>query len=94
MKRQKVITRSNTVWSALITLTIAVLPYLQQGMRTNFEQFEWSYVISVTISTLATIIARYNAETEIYTPHGLPGRDYKSVTNQASYSDEHGSHDN
>lgn len=94
MKKQKIITRSNTVWSALITLAIAVLPYLQQGMRTNFEQFEWSYVISVTLSTLATIIARYNAETEIYTPHGLFGRDYRSVATQVSHTNEHHLDDN
>ena len=84
MKQQKFILKSKTVWGALITLFLAVSPYLQDGIENGMTRNHWLQISSILLGTASTIVGRYKARGEIYTPHGLPGRDYISATHQAS----------
>ena len=90
MSKQKIITKSWTIWSALLTLAIALSPILEQGVETEFEDFDWLGAVSILLTTSSTIFGRYRAKEQIYTPHGLPGRDYVSETHQVFESPDSG----
>lgn len=77
MKSQKFILHSKTVLSALLTLLIAVCPLLLEGVESEFTEASTGQIIGVIVTTLLTILSRYHTKGEIYTPRGLPGRDYR-----------------
>ena len=78
MRSQKFILHSKTLWSAILTLMIAILPLILEGIEQGFSDEHWGSIIAVTASTLWTIYNRYIAHGSLYTPPGLPGRDYVS----------------
>ena len=77
MKSQKFILHSRTIWSSILTLLIAVCPMLLEGVEGGFTEASLGQIIGVIVSTLMTILSRYHTDGEIYTPRGLPGRDYR-----------------
>ena len=81
MKYQKFILHSKTFWSAILTLAISVLPLILEGIEQGFSEEHWGSIIAVTASTLWTIYNRYIAVGTLYTPKGLPGRNYISPGN-------------
>ncbi len=76
MKRQKFILHSKTIWSTLITLALAVLPHLLDGVEQGFSEEQLGTIIAVTATSLWTIYNRYIAQGSLYTPNGIPGRSY------------------
>ena len=78
MKHQKFIFYSKTVWSAILTLAISVLPLILEGLEQGFSEEHLGEIIALNGSTLWTIYNRYIARGSLYTPPGLPGRDYVS----------------
>ena len=78
MRSQKFILHSKTLWSAILTLAISILPLILEGVEQEFSEELLGSIIALTASTLWTIYNRYIAHGSLYTPQGLPGRDYVS----------------
>ena len=76
MSQQKFLLNSQTVLSAILTFLIAVCPLLLEGVNGEFNEAILTQLISLTITFFWNIHSRYRAQTTLYTPRGLPGRDY------------------
>ena len=76
MSSQKFILESKTVQSAILTFAIAILPHVLEGVNDGFTLGFWMSFIPLACSTAWNIFSRYVANTTVYTPPGLPGRDY------------------
>lgn len=74
--RSKSIFQSKTFWGAIATFWIAVLPDLKVlATDLRLERLDrLLYVAGVLTSTAVTIYGRYSADTEVYTPDWMPGR--------------------
>lgn len=68
--------KSKTVWSAILTLAIATLPVVNEGLETGFTRRRLFQIFLVFTTTAGTIASRSVASHQLYTPHGLPGRNY------------------
>ncbi len=78
MRSQKFIFHSKTLWSAILTLAIAILPLILEDIEKGFSEEILGSIIALTASTLWTIYNRYIAHGNLYTTQGLPGRNYVS----------------
>lgn len=76
MKHQKFIFHSKTVISAILTLLISVCPLLLRGINEGFSEALTGEIIAILVTSILTIRSRYHAQGTLYTPRGLPGRDY------------------
>lgn len=72
----KSIFRSKTFWGAVATFWIAILPDLQAiAADLKLERLDRLLRIAAALTaTGITIYGRYSANTEIYTPDWMPGR--------------------
>ena len=77
MNGVKSIFASKTFWFAIGTFWAAVLPSVQTCASENRPptQTEIVGLITVLITTAGTIYGRYAADSTLYTPNYLPGRD-------------------
>ena len=80
MKSQKFILQSKTFWSAILTLAIAIMPKILECLEQGVSGDNLGEIIALTCTTVWTLYNRYNARASLYTPSGLPGRDYISPT--------------
>ena len=87
MKSQKYILHSKTIWGALLTLAMAIGPTALEGIEDGFSTGRLIQIAATLLTTAGTIAGRYTAKGDIYTPHGLPGRDYVSASDQYSESE-------
>ncbi|ELS04805.1 hypothetical protein Xen7305DRAFT_00045410 [Xenococcus sp. PCC 7305] len=76
MKPQKFFFKSKTVWGAIITFLIAVLPLLQEAIAADFSHETVGATIAISLSTLWTMYGRFKAHGSLFTPHGFPGPSY------------------
>ena len=88
MKRQKSIFQSKTVRTALINHGLAIMLAIQQANEQGFNQNTFVEILTFTVLGLATIYYRYTAKGELYTPNGLPGRDYVSPQSREYQTEE------
>jgi hypothetical protein len=74
---QKSLFASKTFWAAVATFWLAIAPQLQQfaDQERLPKSSEWVQIVTLLITTGVTIYGRYNADTTLFTPSGLPGRD-------------------
>lgn len=74
--RAKSLFRSKTFWGAVATFWIAVLPDLQAiATDLKLERLDrLLHVAAALTATGVTIYGRYSANTEVYTPDWMPGR--------------------
>ena len=79
MTNQKFIFKSKTIVSALLTLLLAIIPQLIEGVENDFPLEQVILIVATVLSTSGTILGRYHAQGEIYTPDKLPGRSYRPV---------------
>jgi len=89
MKQQKFILKSKTVWSALFTLFVAITPEIQHGLEHGINSVRWWKIAAITFTTTGTVLSRYVARGELYTPYGFLGRDYVSPSRQDVESQEY-----
>ena len=83
MREQKFLFQSQTVLSAILTFLIAVCPLLLEGVNGEFNEALIGQIITLTITFFWNVRSRYLAQTTLYTPRGLPGRDYIPAYKQA-----------
>lgn len=89
MRSQKHVLHSKTIWSALITLAMAIGPTALEGIEDGFTPGRLLQIGAIFLTTAGTIAGRYTAKGDIYTPHGIPGRNYISATSQNYDSEFH-----
>ena len=77
--RQKSIFCSLTFWGIALSYLNSLLPMIKVG---NMEGYNFDFYISLietTILFIIPIIGRYNANSKIYTPYAVPGRNRKDL---------------
>ena len=79
MREQKFFFKSKTIASALLTLLLAIIPQLIEGVENDFPLEQVILIVATVLSTSGTILSRYHAQGEIYTPDNFPGRSYRPV---------------
>jgi len=79
MKKQKYFFHSKAIVSSILTLLLAVIPHLIEGVNTEFSGGLILLIISTVCTSMGSILGRYHAEGEIYTSKGFPGRNYTPV---------------
>lgn len=82
MLYQKNLFCSLTFWSITLTYLNTLLPLFQLGHMEGWTINFWFKVVESTILFAIGIIGRYNANSAIYTPKGIFGRDKKPTNMQ------------
>lgn len=74
--KAKPLLSSLTLWTAVLLWIQAVLPNVQIIVErgTAFTIVDALILVQITVNLIASIIARYNASSILWTPKGLPGR--------------------
>jgi len=81
--KAKSIFASKTFWFAIGTFWAAALPTMQGCANENRppNSVEILGLITAAITTGGAVYGRYAANSEVYTPEGLPGRDKVEAAN-------------
>jgi len=76
----KSIFASKTFWGAVFTAVAAIAPIIGDAVdKRQILGKDAAQIVVILAGAAATVVGRVQAETQVYTPHGIPGPDKEDL---------------